>query len=309
MAHKASPPKRLTVDRLLSKLGIASRGTSQEWVRAGRVQVNGRVIRDPATWVLWPKDAVSIDDQPIQDSVKRFVLFHKPKGAVTTHSDEKGRQTIFDVLPPDLGYMHAVGRLDQATSGLLLLTNDSALSAFLTNPTHKVMRTYLVSVRGEFTEAQATEAVVGVVDGGERLQCHSVKIQKSSGRESHLEVVLIQGRNREIRRLFKSLVHEVTRLRRIQYGPFKLEDFPSSVWREIPIGDVRKVLKEGYLGGKTAEPSISPNEVTGSNKSIVMPDPESFFFATSCRFGSPRICNANGDLLRATAARMNRAAS
>jgi len=237
-------PKRLTVDRLLSKLGIASRGTSQEWIHAGRVRINGRVIRDPATWVLWPKDSVSIDDQPIQDSVKRFFLFHKPKGVITTHSDEKGRKTIFDVLPPDLGYMHAVGRLDQATSGLLLLTNDSALSSFLTDPTPKVMRTYLVSVRGEFTEAQATEAVVGVVDGGERLQCHTVKIQKSSGRESHLEAVLTQGKNREIRRLFKALGHEVTRLRRIQYGPFKLEELPSGAWREIPIEDVRKTLRQ-----------------------------------------------------------------
>jgi len=243
MAHKVSISKRLTVDRLLSKLGIASRGTSQEWIRAGRVSINGRVIRDPAMWVLWPKDSVSIDDQPIQDSVKRFFLFHKPKGVITTHSDEKGRKTIFDVLPADLGYMHAVGRLDQATSGLLLLTNDSALSSYFTAPTNKVMRTYLVSVRGEFTEAQAKEAVVGVVDGSERLQCHSVKIQKSSGRESHLEVVLIQGKNREIRRLFKALGHEVTRLRRIQYGPFKLEDLPSGAWREIQIEDVRKSLR------------------------------------------------------------------
>ncbi|RPH80149.1 MAG: rRNA pseudouridine synthase [Nitrospiraceae bacterium] len=243
MAHKAPPPKRLTVDRLLSKLGIASRGTSQEWVRAGRIKVNGRVIRDPATWVLWPKDSISVDDQPIQDSVKRFFLFHKPKGVITTHSDEKGRQTIFDFLPPDLGYLHAVGRLDQATSGLLLLTNDSALSSYLTDPANKVMRTYLVSVRGKIIEALAAEAVVGVVDGSERLQCHSVKIQKRSGRESHLEVVLLQGKNREIRRLFKSLGHEVARLRRTQYGPFKLEDLPSGAWREIPIEDVRKMLR------------------------------------------------------------------
>ena len=243
MAHTPASSKRLTVDRLLSKLGIASRGTSQEWVRAGRVSINSRIIRDPATWVLWPKDAVSIDDQPIHDSAKRFLLFHKPKGVITTHSDEKGRKTIFELLSPDLGYLHAVGRLDQATSGLLLLTNDSALSSFLTDPTHKVMRTYLVSVRGEFTETQATEAVVGVVDGGERLQCHSVKIQKNSGRESHLEVVLIQGKNREIRRLFKALGHEVTRLRRIQFGPFKLEDIPSGAWREIPIEDVKKALR------------------------------------------------------------------
>jgi 23S rRNA pseudouridine2605 synthase len=244
MAQNASMSKRLTVDRLLSKLGIASRGTSQEWVRAGRVQVNGRVIRDPATWVLWPKDSVSVDEQPIQDSVKRFILFHKPKGVITTHSDEKDRQTIFDVLPVDLGYLHAVGRLDQATSGLLLLTNDSVLSSYLTDPAHKVMRTYLVSVRGEFIEAQAKDATVGVVEGGERLQCHSVKIQKSSGRESHLEVVLVQGKNREIRRLFMALGHEVTRLRRIQYGPFKLEDLPSGAWREIPIEDVRRTLRQ-----------------------------------------------------------------
>jgi len=245
MADKASTPKRLTVDRLLSKLGIASRGTSQEWILAGRVRINGRVIRDPGIWVLWPKDAVLIDDQPIHDSVKRFILFHKPKGVITTHSDEKGRQTIFDVLPADLGYMHAVGRLDQATSGLLLLTNDSALSSYLTDPSNKVMRTYLVSVRGPFTEAQAAVAVVGLVDGGERLQCHSVRIQKQSGRESHLEVVLIQGKNREIRRLFKALGHEVTRLRRIQYGPFKLEDLSPGTWREISIADARKALSGG----------------------------------------------------------------
>lgn len=243
MAKKVSISKRLTVDRLLSKLGIASRGMSQEWVRAGRVRINGRVVRDPATWVLWSKDSISVDDQPIQDSVKRLFLFHKPKGVITTHSDEQDRKTIFDMLPPDLGYLHAVGRLDQATSGLLLLTNDSALSSYLTDPTNKVMRTYLVSVRGEFTEGQTKEAIAGMVDGGERLQCHSLKIQKSSGRESHLEVVLTQGKNREIRRLFKVLGHEVTRLRRIQYGPFKLADLPSGAWREIRIEDVKKSLR------------------------------------------------------------------
>jgi 23S rRNA pseudouridine2605 synthase len=243
MGHKSSVSKHQTVDRLLSKLGIVSRGTSQEWIRAGRVRINDRVVRDPATWVLWPKDSVSIDDQPIQESAKRFVLFHKPKGVITTHSDEKGRKTIFDVLPADLGYLHAVGRLDQATSGLLLLTNDSALSSFLTDPANRVMRTYLVSVRGAFTETEAAEAVAGVVVAGERLRCHTVKIQKSSGRESHLEVVLIQGKNREIRKLFKSLEHEVTRLRRIQYGPFKLEDLKSGGWREIPVEDVRTSLR------------------------------------------------------------------
>ena len=264
--NRAAPPqvsmsKRLTVDRLLSKLGIASRGTSQEWIRVGRVRVNGRVIREPATWVLWPKDSVSIDEQPIQDSVKRFVLFHKPRGVITTHSDERGRKTIFDVLPEDMGSLHAIGRLDQATSGLLLITNDSTLSSYLTDPTSKVTRTYLVSVRGAFTEAQAAEAIAGVVDSGERLQCHSVKIQKKSGRESHLEVVLTQGKNREIRRLFQALGHEVTRLRRVQFGPFRLKDLPPGAWREIPIEDARKALLLGREAGGAGDlPACSGNE-------------------------------------------------
>lgn len=242
-SNPALSAKRYTVDRLLSKLGMASRSISQEWVRAGRVRINGRVVCDPATWVLWPKDSILVDDKPIHDSLKRWILFHKPKGVITTHSDDQARKTIFDVLPEDLGYLHAVGRLDQATSGLLLLTNDSTLSSYLTDPANKVMRTYLVSVRGEFTEAQAKEAMVGVVDAGERLQCHRVKIQKSSGRETHLEVVLVQGKNREIRRLFLALGHEVTRLRRIQFGPFKLEDLQPGSWREMPIKDAREALK------------------------------------------------------------------
>lgn len=235
--------KRLTVDRLLSKLGIASRSTSQEWIRVGRVRIDGRVVQDPATWVLWPKEAVSIDGRPVQDSVKRFLLFHKPKGVITTHSDEKGRRTIFDVLPADLGCLHAVGRLDQATSGLLLLTNDTTLSSYLADPANKVLRTYLVSVRGKLAETQATEAIAGVLDDGERLKCDSIKIHKSSGRESHMEVVLARGKNREIRRLFKALGHEVIKLRRIQYGPFQLKDLPSGGWREIPIENARKALR------------------------------------------------------------------
>ena len=186
-------PKRLTVDRLLSKLGIASRdepGVDQ--CRASPHQCQ-RVVRDPATWVIWPKDSVSLDDQPIQDSVKRFFLFHKPKGVITTHSDEQGRKTIFD----------AAGGL-----GLYACRWETRSGDQWPSPAHqrfgpvelshrsgnKVMRTYLVTVRGAFTETHASEAVVGVVDAGECLQCHTVKIQKSSGRESHLEVVLIQGK-------------------------------------------------------------------------------------------------------------------
>ncbi len=240
---KEGSAKRVTLDRLLSKLGIASRSQAQEWIRAGRVRINQHLVRTPDTWVNWPGDAVSLDDKPIQQSPPRFILFHKPKGVVTTHQDEKGRQTIFDVLPPELKRLHAVGRLDQATSGLLLLTNDSTVSSFLTDPTQQVPRLYLVTVRGEVTDDTSQAALDGLDDHGERLHCAAITIQKRSGRESHLVVTLTEGKNREIRRLFKALGHEVTKLRRIQYGPFTLGDLQPGAWRELPIEQTRAQLQ------------------------------------------------------------------
>jgi 23S rRNA pseudouridine2605 synthase len=234
---------RVTLDRLLSKLGIGSRSQAQQWIRAGRISVNQRVVRTPGTWVSWPGDHVSLDDRAIEDRPKRFLLFHKPKGIVTTHADEKGRKTIFDVLPADCRTLHAVGRLDQATSGLLLLTNDSALSSFLTDPRNHVPRRYLVTVRGNVTEQTRQSALAGLIDQGDRLRCETATIQKSSGRESHLEVILTEGKNREIRRLWKALGHEVTRLRRIQFGPFLLGDLQPGACREIPFADATALMK------------------------------------------------------------------
>jgi len=234
--------KRVTLDRLFSKLGLASRSIAQEWIHAGRVRINDRVVRTADTWVAWPGDCVSLDEQPIQPSTQRFVLFHKPKSVVTTRQDEKGRKTIFDVLPEELQTLHAVGRLDQATSGLLLLTNDTTLSSFLTDPANRVTRRYLVTVRGEVTEETRLASLTGLTDEGELLHCESVTVQKRSGRESHLDVTLTEGKNREIRRLFKALEHEVIRLRRIQYGPFAIGDLPPGAWREIPITEARTAL-------------------------------------------------------------------
>lgn len=237
--------KRVTLDRLLSKLGIASRTQAQEWIRAGRIRINQRLVRQPDTWVAWPGDAVTLDEQPLQQGTRRFILFHKPKGLITTHADEKSRRTIFDVLPPEFARLHAVGRLDQATSGLLLLTNDTTLSSFLTDPKQRIPRRYLVTVRGEVTDDTAQAAIEGLEDQGERLHCAAVTIQKRSGRESHLDVTLTEGKNREIRRLFKALGHEVTRLRRIEYGPFVLGDLHPGAWREIPIDAAKALLDKG----------------------------------------------------------------
>ena len=242
-AHDSA--KRVTLDRLLSKLGIASRSQAQDWIRTGRVRINQRLVRQPDTWVDWPGDVVTLDEQPLQQGALRFILFHKPKGLVTTHADEKGRRTIFDALPPDFTRLHAVGRLDRATSGLLLLTNDTALSSWLTDPAQRVPRRYLVTVRGGVKDETAQAALDGLDDQGEHLHCAALTIQKRSGRETHLDVTLTEGKNREIRRLFKALGHEVTRLRRIHYGPFALDDLQPGAWREIPIDAAKALLNKG----------------------------------------------------------------
>ncbi len=233
--------KKVTLDRLFSKLGIASRGMSAKWIQEGRVRVNGKIVKNPELWVSFDHGflgSILLDEKPLVVPERRFFIFHKPKGYITTHSDEKGRKTVFDLLPKDLGFIHAVGRLDQATSGLLLLTNDSELSDFLTDPENQVKRVYLASVRGKFTDEKAQSAKKGIKDQGEFLKCDDLRIQKASERESHLELTLTEGKNREVRRLLKSLGHEVTRLRRIQYGPFQLEGLLPGKWTEIPIQDV-----------------------------------------------------------------------
>lgn len=240
-ADKPGSPKRVTLDRLLSKLGVASRAQAAEWIGQGRVSVNGRVVRQVDHWVSWPMDRVTVDQRSLEEAPKRFFLFHKPRGVVTTRSDERGRRTIFDLLPEALQKLHAVGRLDQATSGLLLLTNDTALSDHLTDPTTGLPRTYLVTVRGLFTEEKAIAAVRGILDKSEHLQSDRVSIQKATARESHLEVILRQGKNREVRRLMAALGHEVTRLRRIQFGPFHLRTLEPSGLLEIPIEEARRL--------------------------------------------------------------------
>jgi 23S rRNA pseudouridine2605 synthase len=227
--------RKQTLDRLLSKLGIASRVDSVALITSGRVKVNGRVVKEPGRWVHWPSDQVWLDGKALVPAERRFFLFHKPAGYVTSHRDERGRKTVFDLLPPEFGFLHAVGRLDKATSGLLLLTNDSQLSNFLTDPSNKVVRRYAVSVWGDFSADSLASAQRGVVDEGENLRCDRGKILGCTKRETLLELELSQGKNREIRRLCKALGHEVTKLHRFQYGPFLLEGLLPGEFLEIPL--------------------------------------------------------------------------
>jgi 23S rRNA pseudouridine2605 synthase len=213
----------------MSKLRLASRSEAQALIRAGAVTVNGRAVTDPLAGVVPERDVIAVHGKAEAAPAWRTIAFHKPRGTVTTRRDPQGRRTVFDVLGDAADGLVAVGRLDLATSGLLLLTSDTRLADYLTDPANAVVRRYVVTVRGEVTDAQRETLERGA--GG--LAASRVEIRKRSRRETHLIVELTEGRNREIRRLFAAIGREVTRLLRVAYGPIELGTLTPGQWREI----------------------------------------------------------------------------
>lgn len=225
---------RVPLDRALSKRGILSRSLSGKAIREGRVKVDGKIINDPNMLVIPEKIKIEIDGKECDSPKEMTILFHKPKGYVTTTSDEKGRPTIYDLLGELQSYhLIPVGRLDMHTSGLLILTNDTQFANFLTDPTNGIQRSYIATVRGDFTPEKKEALLLGIIDKGEELKAYGLEIIKSSGKESILKVTLTEGKNREIRRMLMSLGHEVIKLKRISFGDYELGDLESAKWIEI----------------------------------------------------------------------------
>ncbi|MGE3843571.1 MAG: pseudouridine synthase [Vicinamibacterales bacterium] len=185
---------------------------------------------------------ITLDDLAPAPVAWRFVLLNKPRNTVTTSRDPEGRRTVYDVLGEAGRRVKTVGRLDFASSGLLLLTTDMQLANWLADPSSALRRTYVATIRGRADETLAARAMEGVRDRGELLRASSVALMKVSGRESRLRVELAEGKNREIRRLFAALGHEVTRLIRVAFGPFELGDLLPGQWRELSRQDVDRAL-------------------------------------------------------------------
>ena len=227
----------VALERALSKLGLASRSEAQQLVRSGRVTVNGTTQTDPLAGVSPERDRIAIAGRPAVTRPWRTIAFHKPRGTVTTRRDPEGRRTVFDVLGNEADGMIAVGRLDLATSGLLLLTTDTQLAERLTNPANAVVRRYVVTARGEVGDDDC-DALTRGLSG---LRASRVTVRKRSKRETHLIVELTEGKNREIRRLFDAIAHPVTRLMRVAYGPIELGSLQPGEWREIRRDDVSRL--------------------------------------------------------------------
>lgn len=228
----------MRLDRALSKLGFASRAEARRLILSGRVRIDDHLERRPDRLVVPERLRVEIDSAPQVRAPRRVLVLHKPRGVITTHRDPQGRQTVFDLLGPAGDGLVAVGRLDGASTGLLLLTNDTQLAHALTDPVRAVPRRYVVTVRGR-VEAATVDALLGGVTvpaaSGtlERLSAAAVVLRKVSTRESHLILELCEGRNREIRRMFDAFGHEVTRLHRVAFGRVELGTLQAGAWREL----------------------------------------------------------------------------
>jgi len=227
------PSGTVVLERALSKLGIASRRDARALILDGRVTVDGRAVRDPLRAVVPERVRVAIDGETRTRAARRTIVLHKPRGVVTTRRDPDGRPTAYDLVREAGRDLQAVGRLDLASSGLLLFTTDTRLAAALTDPGNAVPRVYVVTVRGALDDDALAAIRRGVTVDGVLAIPRDVDVRKRSRRETHAIVTLDEGRNREIRRLFAAAGHEVTRLLRVSFGPVALGTLQPGRWRDL----------------------------------------------------------------------------
>jgi 23S rRNA pseudouridine2605 synthase len=226
--------KKVGLARALSKLGYCSRSQAAELIRAGRVTINGALRRDPETPAHTGKDRIEVDGKGLASSTKIYLILNKPRGVVTTASDEKGRETVYSYLPENLSWLAPVGRLDKASEGLLLLTNDTEWAARATAPETHLDKTYHVQIDAVADDALLETLQKGfTTSDGDFLRVKRAGILRLGERNSWLEIVLDEGKNRHIRRMLEHENIEVLRLIRVAIGPLGLGDLPKGATRAL----------------------------------------------------------------------------
>jgi 23S rRNA pseudouridine2605 synthase len=234
--------RRVGLARALSKLGYCSRSQAAELVRAGRVRLNGATQRDPEAPVHLGHHKIEVDGRVVGVAQKVYLVLNKPRGLVTTASDEKGRDTVYACLPEGLPWVAPVGRLDKASEGLLLLTNDSEWAARIAAPEIHLEKTYHVQVDGVTDESFPETLVKGVrVDGGELLRAKSAGILRRGEKNDWLVIILDEGKNRQIRRMLEHSGIEVLRLIRVAIGPLQLGELAKGASRQLTQAEKRSL--------------------------------------------------------------------
>lgn len=239
-ASKQRPLK--TLDRVLSKAGLGSRTEARKWIGAGRVAVNGQRVQTPDRWVDLKRDRVTLDGKPIEPQAKTYVLLYKPKGYVTTYQDPQGRPTVYDLIANLGQFVGTVGRLDQDTSGLLLLTNDTQFAERITNPDHHIPKTYLVKASTRLTDEQLDLLRNGIVLSDGPTRPAVVKRVRDSAKYSYVEITIDEGRNRQVRRMIEALGSKVLKLVRTAIGPIAIGELQIGKYRELSPSEVQQLV-------------------------------------------------------------------
>lgn len=237
------PLKRTGLARALSKLGFCSRSHAWEMIRSGQVKVNGILRLDPEWPVHIGRDHLEARGKPVMRSRPVYLMLNKPRGLVTSSSDERGRETVFSCFAghAQLPFLSPVGRLDKASEGLLLFTNDTQWAARLIDPASHVVKTYHVQIDCVIDEALLQRIQQGVPSQGELLRARSVSRLRTGQKNSWLEIKLDEGRNRHIRRMLAAVGVNVVRLLRVAVGGLELGNLPKGSYRQLTPGEVRQV--------------------------------------------------------------------
>ncbi len=232
-------PPRHGLARAISKLGICSRSRAAKWIDEGRVAVNGRIARDPELPIDATRDRIAVDGDDVDVRERIYLMLNKPRGYVTSAADERGRDTVYALLADaGLPWLAPVGRLDKASEGLLLLTNDSVWAARITAPESHLDKTYHVQIDRLPDAALLAALRDGVDDGGERLALKSARELRRGDKHAWLEIVLDEGRNRQIRRILASFDIGVLRLVRVALGQLTLGTLAKGAWRKLDDDEV-----------------------------------------------------------------------
>lgn len=224
---------RRTLDRLLSRAGLCSRGEAVRWIAAGRVRVNGRVARTCELWVDPERDVVLLDGRPLASARPLYLVLHKPKGYLTSLGDPRARRTVYDLLADVPAWVFPVGRLDRDTTGLLLFTNDTELGERVTNPRYGLEKRYRVTTKAHVGEDELAALRRGLVLDDGPTRPARARLVGHRGPTSVVELTLEEGRNRQVRRMFLAVGRPVKELRRVGIGPLELGELESGKWRAL----------------------------------------------------------------------------
>ncbi|HUH11765.1 MAG TPA: pseudouridine synthase [Longimicrobiales bacterium] len=247
----------MRLQKFLSRAGVASRRAAEHLMAEGRVQVNDTVASELGTRVDPARDVVRVDGRRVDIAPATWIALHKPHGYVSTRSDPRGRPTVYDLLPPELGGLFYVGRLDYLSEGLLLFTNQGDVAHRLLHPSFAIERVYDIRVEGEVADEAVGRLLRGIeLEDGVARARRAVKMPTRRAEQGRVQITLEEGRNREVRRMFAALGYRVQRLVRVRYGPVRLGDLPVGEWRELDADEVRALSRTGKErpGGKERPP-------------------------------------------------------